>query len=54
MNTKQSTTVAINFLIWLAEHATTLEEAGQADLDRWLATGPSTNGRICPMSDDLR
>jgi hypothetical protein len=46
MNAKQSTTVAITLLTWLAESGTLLADASQEDLDRWLATGPSTNGRV--------
>jgi hypothetical protein len=32
---------AIRLLDWLAEHDRTLAEAGQTDIDAWLATGPS-------------
>lgn len=46
LNAKQSTTVAITFLVWLAQHNKQLHEATQADLDEWIATGSSTNTRI--------
>ena len=42
LNAKQSTTVAINFLDWLAGRGRQLETATQADLDAWYASGPST------------
>jgi hypothetical protein len=32
---------AIRLLDWLADHGRALAEAGQADIDAWLATGPS-------------
>ena len=42
LNAKQSTTVAIDFLDWLAGRGRQLETATQADLDAWYASGPST------------
>ena len=42
LNAKQSTTVAINFLDWLAGRGRQLETLTQADLDAWYAGGPST------------
>ncbi|MFJ3395294.1 hypothetical protein [Leifsonia aquatica] len=42
LRAKQTTTVAIDFLNWLTEHETTLEELQQAHLDAWQAGGPTT------------
>ncbi len=42
LRSKQTTTVAIDFLLWLTEHETTLDELTQSHLDRWQAGGPST------------
>jgi hypothetical protein len=39
---KQSTTVAAQFLAWLAEHGRDLHSASQHDIDTWFADGPST------------
>jgi hypothetical protein len=46
MNAKQSTTVAVNFLAWLARNNVGLEAVSQHDIDRWHASGPTTNGRV--------
>jgi hypothetical protein len=32
---------AVNLLAWLRDRGTTLADAGQADIDQWLSTGPS-------------
>jgi hypothetical protein len=32
---------AVNLLAWLRDRGTTLADAGQADIDQWLGTGPS-------------
>ena len=42
LNAKQSTTVAIAFLDWLAGRGQQLETVTQADVDAWYAGGPST------------
>lgn len=42
LNAKQTTTVTIGFLAWLAERGTVLGEVTQHDLDAWFAHGPST------------
>lgn len=42
LNAKQCTTVAIDFLDWLAGRGQQLETATQADVDAWYAGGPST------------
>lgn len=34
-------TAAVGLLDWLADRGTTLAQAGQADIDAWLATGPA-------------
>jgi hypothetical protein len=36
---------AVRLLAWLASRGTTLTDAGQADIDTWLATGPAA-GRV--------
>lgn len=41
---KQTVTVAIDFLNWLTEHATSPAELQQAHLDAWQAQGPTTRG----------
>lgn len=46
---RQSITVADQFLTWLAEQQQSLALATQLDLDRWLATGPSTRTRVHPF-----
>lgn len=44
---KQEITVALEFLGWLTrEHGRTLADCEQDDIDRWLAAGPSTRGRL--------
>ena len=42
LNAKQSATVAIGFLTWLAQRDTIVQTATQHDLDAWFASGPST------------
>lgn len=42
LRSKQTTTVAIDFLNWLTERGTTLDRLTQTDLDLWQAGGPST------------
>lgn len=42
LRSKQTVTVAIDFLNWLAEHGIKLAELEQEHLDTWQATGPST------------
>jgi hypothetical protein len=42
LRSKQTVTVAINFLNWLHERQTSLEDLQQADLDAWVAGGPTT------------
>ena len=42
LHAKQATTVAIQFLAWLAGRGRDLPNASQHDLDAWFATGPST------------
>jgi len=42
LRSKQSFTVAIEFLNWLHDHGLTLEELRQEHLDAWLADGPTT------------
>lgn len=42
LRSKQTTTVAIDFLLWLTAQGTTLDELTQSHLDRWQAGGPST------------
>jgi hypothetical protein len=42
LNAKQSTTVGIQFLVWLAAHGRDLHTASQQDIDAWFAAGPST------------
>lgn len=46
MNAKQTTTVAINFLTWLAGQSIDLNDVSQAEIDRWHAIGASTNARV--------
>jgi hypothetical protein len=43
LRSKQTVTVAIEFLNWLHDHGLTLEELRQEHLDAWLADGPSTS-----------
>jgi hypothetical protein len=38
---RNSIRAAVNFLAWLRDRGTTLADAGQADIDQWLRTGPS-------------
>lgn len=42
LRSKQTVTVAIEFLNWLHDHGLTLEELRQEHFDAWLADGPST------------
>jgi integrase len=42
LSAKQSTTVALEFLRFLQQHAVTPRKCSQADIDRWLSTGPTT------------
>jgi hypothetical protein len=42
LRSKQTVTVAINFLTWLDGRGLTLGEVTQADLDAWQADGPTT------------
>jgi integrase len=42
LRSKQTVTVAIEFLNWLHDHGLTLNELRQEHLDAWLADGPST------------
>lgn len=42
LNAKQSTTVAINFLAWLASRGRALNAVTQHDLDAWFSSGPTT------------
>ena len=37
---RKTVRVAVTFLNWVRERSTTLRRLGQADLDRWLTTGP--------------
>lgn len=43
LRSKQTVTVAIEFLNWLHDQEITLEETRQADVDRWVLTGSTTN-----------
>jgi len=42
LRAKQTTTLAIELLEWLARRGRTLGECSQEDVDAWFATGPST------------
>lgn len=42
LRAKQSTTLAIEFLDWLAARGRTLADCTQRDIDAWFASGPST------------
>lgn len=42
LNAKQSTTVAIQFLVWLGDRGRDLETASQHEIDAWFAAGSST------------
>lgn len=42
LNAKQTTTVAIQFLNWVAEHGLSLSDVDQHAIDAWFANGPST------------
>jgi hypothetical protein len=44
LRSKQSVTVAIDFLNWLADRGTRLAELQQTHLDAWQAEGPTTRG----------
>lgn len=46
LSLKQSTTVSINFLNWLSESGIRLGDMGQADLDKWISSGPSTRHHV--------
>ena len=46
LDAKQTTTVAVLFLNSLTDRGTTLNEAGQTDLDLFLADGPQTHRRV--------
>ncbi|MFT4081072.1 MAG: hypothetical protein QM638_00650 [Nocardioides sp.] len=43
LRSKQTVTVAINFLNWLHEQEIPLEDLRQADVDRWILTGSTTH-----------
>jgi hypothetical protein len=42
LRSKHAVTVAIDFLNWLADEGVELGELQQGQLDRWVATGPTT------------
>jgi len=42
LNAKQSTTVAVGFLTWLAGRGIELHQLSQHELDAWFAAGPTT------------
>jgi len=42
LRSKQTVTVAINFVNWLHERGVTLEDLQQSDVDAWVAGGPTT------------
>ena len=42
LRSKQTVTVAINFLNWLHERGIALEDLQQADVDAWIGSGPTT------------
>lgn len=42
LSARQSTSVALDFLAFLAARGRTLHECEQADIDQWLADGPTT------------
>lgn len=42
LNTKQTTTVAVNFLNWVAENGMSLIDVDQQAIDEWFGGGPST------------
>ncbi|CAM3952514.1 Fis family transcriptional regulator [Janibacter anophelis] len=44
LRSKQTVTVAIDFLSWLRARGVLLENLGQSDLDEWQASGPTTRG----------
>ena len=46
---KQEITEVGRLLAWLHEHDTTLADCTQAQLDRWITTGPSTRSLIRPF-----
>jgi hypothetical protein len=43
---RQSITVVAEFLAWLADGGKTLADLAQSDLDRWLASPPTTRWRV--------
>jgi len=66
LRAKQNVTVAANFINWLHnDRGKTLQQVGQADVDAWLATGPTTRqfaerflawavkGRITPSALEI-
>ncbi len=44
LRSKQTVTVAIDFLTWLRDRGVLLDELIQSDLDAWQAGGPTTRG----------
>lgn len=48
LRSKQTVTVAIEFLNWLHDHGVRLEELRQEHIDAWLADGPSTRRFVDP------
>ena len=46
LSAKQSTTLAIQFVAWLATRGHTLAECTQADIDAWYARGPETRHNV--------
>ncbi len=42
LRAKQTITVGVDFLNWLTEHRVTFVDTTQGDIDRWLASGPTT------------
>ena len=46
LRAKQSTTVAIQFLSWLADRGRTLAECTQHDIDAWYASGTATRQHV--------
>lgn len=42
LRSKQTVTVAINFLNWLSERNIALADVGQGEVDAWIAGGPTT------------
>jgi integrase len=46
LRSKQTVTVAIDFLLWLRQRDTCLKALSQTDLDLWMATGTTTRGVV--------